>query len=97
LPTSSTKRSASSSPTFEAAKHYTLTEHSMAPEALVFSKWIWNRLPAADQALVRQAAKDSVPHMRKLCDEREAKHAKSLRRAAPRLFSSRINRLAPMP
>jgi hypothetical protein len=35
--------------------------------------------------------------MRKLCDEREAKHAKSLRRAAPRLFSSRINRLAPMP
>jgi TRAP-type C4-dicarboxylate transport system substrate-binding protein len=82
---------------FEAAKHYTLTEHSMAPEVLVFSKWIWNRLPAADQALVRQAAKDSVPHMRKLWDEREAKRAKSSRRAAPRLFSSRTSRLAPMP
>ena len=29
---------------FEAAKYYTLTEHSMAPEVLVFSKVIWDTL-----------------------------------------------------
>lgn len=58
---------------FEVAKHYTLTEHSMAPEVLVFSKVIWDRLDEEDQALIRQAAKDSVPHMRQLWDEREAK------------------------
>ncbi len=58
---------------FEAAPFYSLTEHSMAPEVLVFSKRIWDRLDAEDQAMVRQAAKDSVPHMRKLWDEREAK------------------------
>jgi tripartite ATP-independent transporter DctP family solute receptor len=58
---------------FEAAPFYSLTEHSMAPEALVFSKPIWDRLKPEDQAMIRQVAKDSVPEMRKLWDEREAK------------------------
>ena len=58
---------------FEAAKYYTLTEHAMAPEVLVFSKVVWDRLSKDDQALIRQAAKESVPYMRKLWDEREAK------------------------
>ena len=58
---------------FEAAKFYSKTEHAMAPEVLVFSKTAWDRLSKEDQALVRKAAKDSVPYMRKLWDEREAK------------------------
>ena len=58
---------------FEAAKYYTLTEHSMAPEVLVFSKVIWDTLEPEQQAMIRKAAKESVPHMRKLWDEREAK------------------------
>jgi tripartite ATP-independent transporter DctP family solute receptor len=56
---------------FEAARYYSLTEHSLAPEVLVFSKVIWDKLSKDDQALIRQAAKDSVPFMRKLWDERE--------------------------
>lgn len=58
---------------FEAAKYYTMTEHSMAPEVLVFSKVIWDTLTPEDQAMIRKAAKESVPHMRKLWDEREGK------------------------
>ncbi len=58
---------------FEAAKYFTLTEHAMAPEVLVFSKVVWDRLSKDDQALIRKAAKDSVAHMRKLWDEREMK------------------------
>jgi tripartite ATP-independent transporter DctP family solute receptor len=58
---------------FEAAPNYTLTEHSMAPEVLVFSKVIWDTLSEEDQTLIRKAAKESVPYMRKLWDEREAK------------------------
>jgi TRAP-type C4-dicarboxylate transport system substrate-binding protein len=58
---------------FEAAKYYTQTEHSMAPEVLVFSKVIWDGLEEEDQALIRKAAKDSVPYMRQLWDEREDK------------------------
>ena len=45
----------------------------MAPEVLVFSKVIWDTLTPEDQAKIRKAAKDSVPYMRKLWDEREEK------------------------
>ena len=58
---------------FEVAKFYSQTEHSMAPEILVFSKKVWDTLPAAEQQIIRKAAKESVPYMRKLWDEREAK------------------------
>jgi tripartite ATP-independent transporter DctP family solute receptor len=61
---------------FEAAKFYNVTEHSMVPEVLVFSKRIFDRLSKDDQALVRKTAKESVPFMRKLWDEREAKSRK---------------------
>lgn len=56
---------------FEAAKFYSQTQHSMSPEVLVFSKRVWDTLPEADRTLIRQAAKDSVPHMRRLWEERE--------------------------
>jgi tripartite ATP-independent transporter DctP family solute receptor len=58
---------------YEVAKFYAKTEHSMAPEMLLFSKKIWDTLSADDQKALRQAAKESVPYMRKLWDEREAK------------------------
>ena len=58
---------------FEVAKFYSITEHSLAPEMLLFSKRTWDTLSADDQKAIRQAAKESVPYMRKLWDEREAK------------------------
>lgn len=58
---------------FEAARYLTLTEHSMAPEILVFSKKVWDGLSKDDQALVRKLAKESVVEMRRLWNEREAK------------------------
>ena len=61
---------------FEAAKYYDMTEHSMVPEVLVMSKRIWDTLSKEDQTTIRKAAKDSVPYMRKLWDEREQKSRK---------------------
>lgn len=58
---------------FETAKYYNLTEHSLLPSVVVFSKVIWDRLSAADQALIRQAAKDSVPYVRQLAQEKQEK------------------------
>jgi tripartite ATP-independent transporter DctP family solute receptor len=61
---------------FETAKFYNQSEHSLVPEVLVFSKKVWDTLSKEDQALIRKAAKDSVPYMRKLWDEREIKSRK---------------------
>lgn len=58
---------------FEVAKYYNRTEHSMAPEILLFSKKVWDTLTPDDQKAIRAAAKESVGYMRKLWDEREAK------------------------
>jgi tripartite ATP-independent transporter DctP family solute receptor len=58
---------------FEVAKFYNKTEHSMAPEMVVFSKKVWDTLSADEQKQIRAAAKESVGFMRKLWDERESK------------------------
>ena len=76
-----------SSRQFEVAKYYSLTEHSMAPEMLLFSKVMWDRMSKDDQAMVRQAAKDSVPYMRKLWDEREQKSRKMVEAAGVQIIS----------
>ena len=58
---------------FEAVKYYSRTEHSMAPEMLLMSKVVFDRLPKADQELIRAAARESVAFQRKKWDEQEAK------------------------
>ena len=73
-------------PSYDTAKHveavkvYSKTEHSMAPEILVMSKVVWDKLPANEQAWIRAAAKESVAFQRQKWDEQEAKslaHVKS--------------------
>lgn len=74
-------------PSFDTAKHveavkvYSKTEHSMAPEILVMSKIVWDKLPKADQDMVRKAAKESVVFERKKWDEQEAKSLASVKAA----------------
>ncbi|MFI5445316.1 TRAP transporter substrate-binding protein [Polaromonas sp. UC242_47] len=58
---------------YEAVKFYSKTEHSMAPEMLLMSKVVWDKLPKADQDMIRSAAKDSVAVQRKKWDEQEGK------------------------
>lgn len=66
---------------FEAVKVYSKTEHSMAPEILLMSKTVWDKLPANEQAMVRQAAKESVAVERKAWDEQEAKSLANVKAA----------------
>lgn len=56
---------------FEVSKFYSTTEHSLSPEVLVMSKRSFDKFNAADQALIKTAAKESVAKMRELWDARE--------------------------
>ena len=56
----------------DVAPFYSLTEHSQPPSVLVFSLRVWRTLSAADQKLLREAARESVGHMRDLVDDYEA-------------------------
>jgi TRAP-type C4-dicarboxylate transport system substrate-binding protein len=64
---------------FEVAKYITLDEHLIVPEVLVMSKASWDKLSPEDQAIVRQAAKDSVPYMREQWAAREAASEEKVR------------------
>jgi tripartite ATP-independent transporter DctP family solute receptor len=64
---------------FEAVKFYSKTEHSMAPEMLLMSKIVWDKLPKADQDLFKAAAKESVAFQRQKWDEQEAKSLASVK------------------
>jgi len=74
-------------PSFDTAKHveavkiYSKTEHSMAPEILVMSKVVWDKLPKADQDMIRAAARESVPFQRQKWDEQEAKSLANVKAA----------------
>jgi len=57
---------------FEVVKFYSKTEHSMAPEVVMFSKKKWDALSKADQDLIKEAAKSSVTQNRKYWADREA-------------------------
>jgi TRAP-type C4-dicarboxylate transport system substrate-binding protein len=66
---------------FEVAQYYTLDQHLMVPEVLVMSEQSWNQLSEADQEIIRQAAKESVPHMRELWQAREEASKEKVREA----------------
>lgn len=55
---------------FEAAQHYSLTRHVMAPEVLVASERRWDRMSYEEQEYLQAAAYDSVPIMREIWDAR---------------------------
>jgi len=72
---------------YEVAGYYTLNQHLIVPEVLVMSKTSWDKLSAEDQAIVRQAAKDSVAHMRELWQAREAASEQKVRAAGVEIIT----------
>lgn len=66
---------------YHVARYYTLTEHSMSPTVLIFSKRVWDTLSTQDQAIIRSAAKDSVEVMRRLWDDYETSGRKTVEAA----------------
>ncbi len=66
---------------YNIAKNYSLTEHLIIPEILVFSKPIWDKLSKDDQELIKKLAAEAQQEQRKLWDEREAASMKKIKDA----------------
>jgi tripartite ATP-independent transporter DctP family solute receptor len=56
---------------FEHARFYSTTEHSNVPEVLAVSRQRWQRLNAQERTILRDAARESAAHQRRLWAERE--------------------------
>jgi TRAP-type C4-dicarboxylate transport system substrate-binding protein len=66
---------------FQVAKYYSLTEHLIIPEILVFSRATWDKLSKDDQALLAKLGKEAQQEERKLWNEREARSMEQIRQA----------------
>ena len=56
---------------YQVAKYYTLTEHLIVPEILVFSRPTWDKLSKDDQALIKKLAREAQLEERRLWNEKE--------------------------
>ncbi len=66
---------------FQVAKHYTMTEHLIVPEMLVFSKATWAKLSKDDQALLTKFGRESQFEARKLWDDYQQKALDKMKEA----------------
>jgi tripartite ATP-independent transporter DctP family solute receptor len=66
---------------YQVAKYYTLTEHLIVPEIVVFSKPIWNKLSKDDQALVLKLGREAQMQERVLWNEYQAKALEKMKEA----------------
>jgi tripartite ATP-independent transporter DctP family solute receptor len=60
------------------AQNYTLTEHLIIPEILVFSRRSWEALSEEDRTLIMKVAKEAQQEQRALWDEREQASMKKI-------------------
>jgi tripartite ATP-independent transporter DctP family solute receptor len=65
-------RSFHSSRHFEAARYWSRSDHSYAPDVLLLSQRTWERLSPSDRELLRATARASVEVMRRAWDESES-------------------------
>ena len=56
---------------YQVAKYYTMTEHLIVPEILIFSRPTWEKLDKADQELVAKFGREAQLDERKLWQEKE--------------------------
>jgi len=56
---------------YAAAKYYSLTEHLIIPEVLLFSKKAWSALSADDQGLIKKFAREAQMEERELWNKYE--------------------------
>ena len=70
-----------------AARYYSLTEHSMAPEVLVMSKKAWEGLSSEDQALFRAAARESSTVMSMLWAQAEQRSEQAARESGVKVVT----------
>jgi tripartite ATP-independent transporter DctP family solute receptor len=72
---------------YPVAKNYTLTEHLIIPEILVYSKRTWDTMAKADQDLLMKLSKEAQLEQRKLWDERSEQSMKKIKEAGIEVIS----------
>jgi tripartite ATP-independent transporter DctP family solute receptor len=71
---------------YEVCKYYTLDEHTMLPDLLVISTWIWEHLTPEFQQILQEAVDESVEYQRKIWAEAELSDLKTVEQAGVKII-----------
>jgi len=66
---------------YQVAKYYTLTQHLIVPEMLVYSKASWDQLPPDDQGLLKKFSREAQADARELWNKTEAEAIDRMKKA----------------
>jgi tripartite ATP-independent transporter DctP family solute receptor len=66
---------------YQVAKYYSLTQHLIVPEMLVFSRVSWDKLSPDDQALIKKVAREAQFNARELWNKTEAEAMSKMKSA----------------
>jgi tripartite ATP-independent transporter DctP family solute receptor len=72
---------------YEVAKYYTLTEHLIVPEILVFSRPSWDKLSKGDQALITKLSHEAQADERQLWKKKEAEAMEKMKGAGIKIVT----------
>jgi tripartite ATP-independent transporter DctP family solute receptor len=72
---------------YQFAKYYSLSEHLIIPEILVFSRVSWDKLSKEDQALIAKLGKEAQQEERTLWNEREKASMDELKKQGIEIIS----------
>ncbi len=71
---------------YQVAKYYTLTEHLIVPEILVFSRRTWDGMSKDDQALLRKVSREAQAEERVLWNQYEKKAYDKMKEAGIKII-----------
>ena len=63
----------------EICKYYTLDQHELSPNLILFSEVTWNKLSDSDKALIREAFNESVSYFEEISDAKDEEYLETMK------------------
>ena len=73
---------------YEVTKHLTLTNHMYTPQAVIVSKKFWDKLSAAEQKILQEAASETALYQRKVARDEAAKALAELKKQGMTVYEA---------
>ena len=65
----------------EICKHYTMDQHELSPNLILFSEVTWNKLSDSDKEIIKEAFEESVGYFEEISDAKDAEYIATMEAA----------------
>ena len=76
----------------EICKYYTMDQHELSPNLILFSEVTWNKLSDSDKALIKEALLESVPYFEEISDAKDAEYLEIMKESGVKITTVDISK-----